>query len=55
MFSSSIFVSLSLAACGVLARPAVFTPAARDVVAPPITYPTAGTVWTVGEDTHVDW
>jgi hypothetical protein len=27
----------------------------RDVVAPPITYPTEGTEWTVGEQEHVDW
>jgi hypothetical protein len=42
---------------GLLASPVLALPAAvlREVVTPPITYPTASTVWTVGENTHVDW
>jgi hypothetical protein len=48
MFST--FVYLGLAASAVVARPAF-----REVVAPPITFPTASTVWTVGQKTHVDW
>jgi hypothetical protein len=42
---------------GVLAGPVLGLPAlvVRDVVVPPITYPTASTVWTVGEKEHVDW
>ena len=27
----------------------------RDVYTPPVTYPTAGTVWTVGEIHNVTW
>jgi hypothetical protein len=52
---SSICVYLGLAASSVLARPTAFVPVLRDVVAPPITFPTASTIWTVGEKSHVDW
>ena len=29
--------------------------AAQDVFVPPVTYPTAGTVWTLGETQNVTW
>ncbi|KAL4073105.1 hypothetical protein V8B97DRAFT_180027 [Scleroderma yunnanense] len=50
MFMSLIFPLISFVSC-VLAVPV----AVRDVVAPPITSPTAGAVWHVGETQTVTW
>ncbi|KIM66803.1 hypothetical protein SCLCIDRAFT_1210858 [Scleroderma citrinum Foug A] len=50
MFTSLIFSLVSFVSC-VFAVPV----AVRDVVAPPITSPTAGVVWHVGETQTVTW
>lgn len=48
---TTIAATLLLSASA-LARPTI---EARDVYAPPVTYPHAGTVWKVGEHHNVTW
>ncbi|KAJ7736597.1 hypothetical protein DFH07DRAFT_842977 [Mycena maculata] len=47
------FALLSAAALAVQAMP--LTLMSRDVYTPPITYPHAGTVWTIGQTHNVTW
>ena len=46
---------LALAIQPVLGAGLVVSRATSDVFVPPITYPTAGTVWNVGENLNVTW
>lgn len=53
-FSSITFIALAYLSCLVNASPlAVRDP--LDVAAPPVTYPTQGVVWTVGQTQTVTW
>ena len=46
---------LALAIQPVLGAGLVVSRATSDVFVPPITYPTAGTVWNVGQNLNVTW
>ena len=46
---------LAIAIQPVLSAGLVVSRATSDVFVPPITYPTAGTVWNVGENLNVTW
>lgn len=57
MFAKLVPVAafLALAIQPVLGAGLVVSRATSDVFVPPITYPTAGTVWNVGQNLNVTW
>jgi hypothetical protein len=53
MFTLTAIISWAALALTAASAPAPLV--TRDVVAPPITNPKAGTIWTVGETEKVEW
>lgn len=53
-FTSVAFLALAYMTCLVNASPLVVRDP-LDVAAPPVTYPTKGVVWTVGQTQTVTW